>query len=97
MSKGDNSPGVSRLAGVVKKIAKGTTAIELALDLGEIQSDGSLLTDDFPLPIPKSEYQVGRCLGHDDHKLKKGARVLVAWVGSDAVVIDVVVSADSVL
>ena len=118
MSKGDNSPGISRLAGVFQMLADKQVPKDLLLDFGTIQSDGSLLTNTFPIPIPKKDYQVCRHLrGHTattssrsvgDHgshshtvsiheALKKGDRVLVAWVQNDAVVIDVLVEASAVL
>lgn len=62
MSKGDNSPGMSRLAGVIKGIAKGEQNTALTLDLGVIQADKSLLTDTYPIPIPRSDYLVCRGL-----------------------------------
>jgi hypothetical protein len=99
----------------------------LVLDFGEIQPNGSLLTNTFPLPIPKGDYSVcrqltlgttgslltetktdgkhgGHSLGFDgshEHEIKvpekmrsikSGDRVLVAWVQSEAVVIDIIVS-----
>lgn len=125
MSKGDNSPGASKLAGVLKGMARRSTEIPLALDFGGIQNDGSLLTNSFPVPIPKSDYQICRYLTYPgnennttsgasvgdhgshthsvsvvrdkDRKIKAGDRVLVAWVGDDAVVIDIIVPAEEVL
>lgn len=62
MSKGDNSPGISRLAGVMQSmVSKGTDSAP-AIELGVIQANGSLLTDNFPIPISAGEYQVCRHL-----------------------------------
>jgi len=122
MSKGDNSPGLSRLAGVMRDLANKDRDTALVLDFGTIQGDGSLLTNTYPLPIPKSDYIVCRHLksweitkstnsrsvgDHGEHshsftierreRLKKGDRVLVAWVQNDAVVVDVILPAESVL
>lgn len=118
MSKGDNSPGISRLAGVFQNLADKQVPKDLVLDFGAIQKNGSLLTNTFPVAIPKGDYQVCRHLkshsattssksvgDHGSHShsvgiheaLKKGDRVLVAWVQNDAVVIDVLVEASSVL
>lgn len=167
MSKGDNTPGMSRLAGVIKDIAKGERDTALIIDFGVIQNDGSLLTNTYPIPIPATDYLVCRGValpnkevvstaetvatnkshahkieegvsasgstssaqGHShtasvtlpemettgttvkqnahDHdvdiarpsqrKLAPGDRVLVAWVQNDAVVVDIIVAADSVL
>ena len=62
MSKGDNSPGMSRLAGVLKGIAKDAQDKALVLDFGVIQSDKSLLTNTYPSPMPMSDYVVCRSL-----------------------------------
>ena len=122
MSKGSNSPGISRLAGVLKDIARNEQDTSLLLDFGVVQSDGSLLTNSYPIPIPRSDYLVCRHLKsrtveattssrsvgyHGSHShtvristreaLAKGDRVLVAWVQNDAVVVDVILSADSVI
>ena len=120
MSKGDNSPGVSRLAGVFQDLAKKQVPTALLLDFGVIQEDKSLLTNTYELPIPQSDYVVCRHLksrtvsvntssysvgDYDSHtvevatreSLKVGDRVLVAWVQNDAVVVDVIVAASSVL
>jgi len=100
---------------------------DLTLDFGVIQGDYSLLTNTYPVKIPKSDYLVCRQLtlgdtgevltkngtrgehgghisgtGAHDHtviipekmrKLKPGDRVLVAWIQSDPVVIDLVLPA----
>lgn len=122
MSKGDNAPGVSKFAGAIQKIMAQKANTAPVLDFGVIQKDGSLLTDDYPIPIPRSEYLVcrqataysvtvqtrGATVGdHGEHRhgvtaavrqgLKAGDRVLVAWVGSDAVVVDVMLDADGIL
>lgn len=118
MSHGDNSPGISRLAGVFQNLADKQIPRDLVLDFGEIQDDLSLLTNTYPIPIPKKDYQVCRHLkkntlrtgstavgelGTHSHSyeqrewLKKGDRVLVAWVQNDAVVLDVIVEASEVL
>ena len=57
------------------------------LDFGTIK-EGSLLTDQFPVPIPKKDYIVCESV-----TVKSGDRVLVAWVGDDAVVIDTILKA----
>lgn len=113
MSKGDNAPGLSRLAGVLKGMARDQIPTDLVLDFGEIQKDKSLLTNTYSIAIPKSDYLVARHLksrsvtsgtteGHSHsvstrEALKTGDRVLVAWVQNDPVVIDVILDADDVL
>ena len=89
MSKGGNSPGASKLAGSIRTIAGLDKDGALTLDLGEIQPGGSLFTDSYPVAIPKGDYLV--CSGY---ALGSGRRVLVAWVGSDAVVVDAVAEAE---
>ncbi len=153
MAQGDNSPGMSKLAGVFRNMAARAMNGNPVFDFGTIQSDGSLLTNRFPIPIPKSDYLVLRCAGlpnsevvetkghshtlthvgvsvsvgsggNPSHShgaggsisgstdsnidkvniarssqahIKPGDRVLVAWVENDAVVLDVVLSAENVL
>lgn len=82
MSKGDNSPGLSRFAGIMKALAKGQVPTDLLLDFGEIQKNGSLLTNTVTVEIPKNDYLVLK-----EASVKKGDHVLVAWVQNDAVVL----------
>ena len=58
MSQGDNTPGISKLAGTMKKIANLGKDDSLLLDYGVINSDGSLKTNTFPAAIPKKDYMV---------------------------------------
>lgn len=112
MSKGGNSPGISRLAGVFQKLVDAQVPKDLLIDFGVIQADGSLLTNTFQIPIPKADYLVcghlkartettGSTQGHSHtvttRALAIGDRVLVAWVQNDAVVIDVLEQAEDVL
>lgn len=150
MGQSSGNPGISKLAGVMQgQMRKNQEANSaLVLDFGQIQADYSLLTNTFPIPIPKSDYLVCRQLTigptgghltytikpgnsqdgthshgssgehgghasgdgshqHNDEgphihdvlipekmrKLKPGDRVLVAWVQSDAIVIDIILPA----
>lgn len=152
MAQGDNSPGISKFAGVLRDMARGVSDDSPVFDFGTIQSDGSLLTNRFPIAIPKTDYLVLRCAGLPNSEvvkteghshtlssgvsvsvssggspshshgasgslsgntggsidkvniarasqahIKAGDRVLVAWVENDAVVLDVVLSAENVL
>ena len=119
MSKGDNSPGMSKLAMAIRGLTGAEIPAAQQLDFGVIQANGSLRTNAFPVPIPKRDYTVCRSLkrlyggfttspgGEPIHThigsvnispaLKAGDRVLIAWVGSDAIVIDVVIPASTVL
>lgn len=54
------SPGVSTLAKVMSNRIKTEMPSDLLLDFGSIQGDNSLLTNTFPVPIPKSDYVVCR-------------------------------------
>lgn len=92
MSKGNNSPGLSRFAALMQAIAKGQVPTELFLDFGEIQSNGSLLTNTVTVEIPKGDYLVLR-----GASVSKGDHVLVAWVQNDAVVLGKTQRASSVL
>lgn len=107
MSKGDNSPGISRLTRAIKQLT-GDSQGGQALDFGVIQQNGSLLTNTFPVPIPRGEYHVCRQLRRfcaqykndyfvTNEPLNKGDRVLVAWVGNEAVVIDVIIQASRIV
>lgn len=115
MGEFDGHPGTSKLAAVLSQRMKKENDSPLVLDFGEIQANGSLITNTFPVPIPKGDYTVCRHVGglsfqvsggtHVGHTLENGShvhtvappaikagdRVLVAWVQSEAVVIDVIV------
>jgi len=113
MSKGNNSPGISKLAGLFNDMAKGANTGERVLDLGTIQSDKSLITDSFKAAIPQSDYLVLSHLkktkvktskndGHThdvepQEELKSGDRVLVAWVNNDAIIIGKILTASDAL
>ena len=113
--------GTNKLAKVLSKRIKAEYESPLILDFGEIHENGSLLTNTFPVPIPRGQYSIcrhvsglifqtegGEHQGHEEqtethntgshtHTVKlppvaAGNRVLVAWVNSEAVVVDVIVS-----
>lgn len=115
----DGNTGTSKLATVLSQRMKKENESPLVLDFGEIQANNSLVTNNFPLPIPKGDYSVCRHVGslsftiseggHTGHEgqtqtyhtgvhmhtvkppsIKPGDRVLVAWVQSEAVVVDVI-------
>lgn len=56
------SPGINKLACVLKNQMKLESFRPPSLDFGTIGADFSLLTDTFPLNIPKGDYAVCRCL-----------------------------------
>lgn len=104
MSKGDNSPGISRLASIMLSLAKDNETGSPVIDFGVVQRDGSLLTNAYPIAIPQTDYLVCRsCVlpnteivdkvnvaRPSQRCLKSGDRVLVVWVHNDAVVIDII-------
>lgn len=58
----DKNTGVNKLANVLSRRMEKEKESPLCLDFGEIQENGSLLTDTFPVPIPKGQYSVLRSL-----------------------------------
>lgn len=84
------NPGTNKLANVLRRRMQRESATSLILDFGEIGADGSLTTNTFPVPIPRGDYSVLRQYADADEEAKPGERVLVAWVQSEAVVIDIV-------
>lgn len=110
--------GINKLAGVIQSRMKSMSDKPQMLDFGVIQSDMSLVTNQFPKPIPQTDYMVCRqlTLGATDSELTKtkgsgtknvlvpekmrsikpGDRVLVAWVGDDACVVDIILPATDV-
>lgn len=59
----DGHPGTSKLATVLSQRMKKENESPLVLDFGEIQGNGSLLTNTFPVPIPKGDYSICRHVG----------------------------------
>lgn len=100
---GNSRKGISRLADVLSKRISGQSESPLVLDFGTIKKNGTLQTNTFPVNIDKSDYTVlihckscENCVNCDENckcrqGLKKGreARVLVAWVEDEPVVIGV--------
>jgi hypothetical protein len=118
MAGASGNPGINKLCRTISQRAQRVAEKaqrDLVLDFGQIQKDGSLLTNTFPIPIPRSDYHVCRSVGglsfqisggtHGGHEdgngshahtvdmpvIKAGDRVLVAWIQTEAVVIDVVI------
>ena len=56
------NPGMNKLARTLQDRMSQANESPLVLDFGVIQPDGSLLTNTYPIPIPKSDYQVCRQL-----------------------------------
>lgn len=59
----DGNPGTNKLANVLAERMRKTSESPLVLDFGEIQGNGSLITNTFPVPIPKGDYTICRHVG----------------------------------
>ena len=115
MDNFDANAGTNKLANVLSSRMQRENDTSLCLDFGEIQANGSLKTNTFPVPIPKGDYTIcrlaaGLTLSTSEQSwlnkapsgvplhshsvtipaVKAGDRVLVAWIQSEAVVIDVI-------
>lgn len=62
MNEFEGNPGTGKLARVLSRRMNQANAFPLVLDFGEIQGNGSLLTNTFPVPIPKGDYSICRQL-----------------------------------
>lgn len=58
----EGSQGTNKLANVLKNRMQKESESPLVLDFGGIQPDGSLVTNTFPVPIPKGDYSILRQL-----------------------------------
>lgn len=65
MNPSSGNPGLNKLGKVLQQRMTESSASPLVLDFGEIQSDYSLLTNTYPIPIPKSDYLVCRDVTHN--------------------------------
>lgn len=75
MAENKGSPGLSKLARVISNRAEkvaGKAERDLVLDFGSIKGDMSLLTNTFPIPIPRSEYHVCRLVGGLQYTISGG-------------------------
>lgn len=59
----EENTGINKLANVLSDRMQKENASDLVLDFGEIQSNGSLLTNTFPVPVPKGDYSICRHVG----------------------------------
>lgn len=71
MNPSSGNPGINKLGRVLQQRMKEVNASPLVLDFGVIQGDYSLLTNTYPIPIPKKDYLVCRqlTLGETGSKL----------------------------
>ena len=54
----DANAGTNKLANVLSDRMRRENDTSLCLDFGEIQGNGSLITNTFPVAIPKGQYSV---------------------------------------
>lgn len=93
--------GAEQLVTAIRKITKDPGAGTRAVDFGTINPDYSLVTDTFPVPIPRGEWSLLKYMSagpsaggstaeveeiKERLKLQPGDRVMVSWVGNEAVV-----------
>ena len=110
--------GINKLAAILQRRMHDMNDNPQKLDFGTIQSDMCLITNQFPQPIPQSDYMVCRqlTLGSMDtpltstinsaektvlvpekmRSIKAGDRVLVAWIGDDICIIDIILPGTAV-
>lgn len=102
----DKINGFNELALALQKRAEKVNDSPLFIDFGRINGDGSLRTNSVPLDIPSSDYLIcenlfpGQSCSEgwvSPKRIAPGSRVLVAWVGNDAVVIDRIRNASEVV
>lgn len=82
--------GVNQLANVLTSRMKKENKSTQIIDFGEITDNLSLVTNVFPIPIPKEDYTLCQPLkkGEEDtYTVEAGDRVVVAWIGAEAVII----------
>lgn len=65
MNPSSGNPGVNKLGKVLQQRMRETNSSPLVLDFGVIQQDYSLMTNTYPIPIPKSDYLVCRDTTHN--------------------------------
>ncbi|MEH2960066.1 hypothetical protein [Candidatus Merdisoma sp. JLR.KK006] len=74
----EGNEGSNKLANVLRDRMQKESESPLVLDFGGIQADGSLVTNTFPVPIPKGDYSILRQL-----TLGKAGDILTATSGDD--------------
>ena len=68
----DENAGTNKLANVLCDRMKREGETPLCLDFGEIQANGSLTTNTFPVSIPKGEYSICRHVGGVSFEISGG-------------------------
>lgn len=95
MGARENAP--AALAATLQRRMQTIGAAPALFDFGEIRADRSLKTNSFSSPIPVSDYQICRSAITDPPTIGPGTRVLVAWVGREAVIIGALYNARDVI
>lgn len=72
MGEHEGNPGTNKLASVLSERMNKANQSPLILDFGEIQGNGSLTTNTFPVPIPKGDYSVCRHVGSLSFTISEG-------------------------
>lgn len=75
MAAANGNPGINKMCRVISRRAEkvaGKAERDLVLDFGEIKKDYSLLTNTFPIPIPRGDYHVCRLVGGLKYKITGG-------------------------
>lgn len=103
--------GIGRLSRQMNSQTQRLTQKPMPFDIGKIKAGFVLHTNSFDIDIPPEDYLVGRSITVGKtgeilsgsttipeklRSLKVGDSVLVAWVGADAVVIDIILPAKEV-
>lgn len=86
MSNSGNN-GAVQFVREIQKIAQSQAGRERMIDFGEIKGDYSLVTDSFPVSIPRGEWSMVRQPPGAGTEPAPGQRVVVVWVGNEAVVL----------
>ena len=104
--------GIGRLSRQMNSQTQKLTKRPILHDIGKIKAGFVLHTNSFDIDIPPEDYLVGRSvtvgktgemlsgsttIPEKLRSLKVGDSVLVAWVGADAIVVDIILPATEVI
>ena len=90
-NRGNN--GAVQFVQAIQNISEKQIPRERIADFGTIKADYSLVTDSFPEAIPRGDWSTLRrpVATEEESGLQPGNRVLVVWVGNEAVVLGSIV------
>lgn len=83
----EGNQGAEALVKAVSAVMGSQLPKERMIDGGVIKADYSLVTDSYPVPIPKGEWSLLSHLLQIPPGITPNARVAVCWLGGEAVVI----------